>query len=154
MPEVRSSNLRIKKTFTDREKDRFQTEAFEYLANFFEQSLAELGMRNPEIETEFRRIDANHFTSTLYVNGAEATRCRIWLGDRGTFPGGIAFKAGRSFNDSDNSFNESLSVSDDGHTMFLQSIGFAVSALGDNKKMTLEGAAEFYWELFIRPLQR
>ena len=73
MPETRSSNLRIKKTFTDREKDRFQTEAFEYLANFFEQSLAELKARNPGIETEFRRIDANHFTSTVYVDGTEMT---------------------------------------------------------------------------------
>ena len=154
MPEVRSSNLRIKKTFTDREKDQFQTEAFEYLANFFEQSLVELKVRNSAIETDFRRIDANRFTSTVYVNGAEATHCRIWLGGRGGFSGGIAFKAGRSFNDNDNSFNESLSVSDDGHTMFLQSIGFAVSSFGDNKKMNLEGAGEFYWELFIRPLQR
>jgi hypothetical protein len=154
IPDVRSSNLRVKKTFTDREKDQFQAEAFEYVANFFEQSLTELKVRNSAIETEFRRIDANRFTSTVYVNGAEATHCRIWLGGRGSFSGGIAFKSGRSFNDNDNSFNESLSVSDDGHTMFLQSIGFAVSSFGDNKKMTLEGAGEFYWELFIRPLQR
>lgn len=153
-PEVRSSNLRMKKTFTDREKDQFQAEAFEYLANFFEQSLAELKARHPEIDTEFRRTDGDHFTSTVYVNGAEATHCRIWLGGRGSFSGGIAFKAGRSFNDNDNSFNESLSVSDDGYTMFLQSIGFAVAARGDNNKMTFEGAAEFYWELFIQPLQR
>ena len=31
-PDVRSSNLRIKKTFTDREKDKFLADAFEYMA--------------------------------------------------------------------------------------------------------------------------
>ena len=40
------------------------------------------------------------------------------------------------------------------YAMFLHSIGFAVASRGDNKKMTFEGAAEFYWELFIQPLQR
>lgn len=36
---ARSSNLRIKKQFTDLEKDRFRHEGFEYIANFFENSL-------------------------------------------------------------------------------------------------------------------
>jgi hypothetical protein len=40
--DTRSSNLRIKKQFTDHEKDRFLDEAFEYIANYFEESLAEL----------------------------------------------------------------------------------------------------------------
>jgi hypothetical protein len=152
VPEVRSSNLRIKQTFTDREKDKFQNEAFEYIANYFEGSLVELQKRNPEIETEFRRIDANHFTATVYVNGSEASRCKIWLGGRRGLPGGIAYKEGHSFVDNDSGFNESLSVNDDGYNLFLQPIGFMT--YGREKKMTFEGAAEFYWESFIRPLQR
>jgi len=50
-PDVRSSNLRVRKEFTDRDRDRFLHESFEYLANFFENSLAELADRNPKIET-------------------------------------------------------------------------------------------------------
>jgi hypothetical protein len=55
---ARSSNLRVKKTFTDHDKSRFLTEAFEYIANYFEGSLRELAERNPEIDVEYRRIDA------------------------------------------------------------------------------------------------
>lgn len=148
-PALRSSNLRIKKTFTDRERDQFLTDAFEYMANYFEGSLSELGKRNPEIESDFRRIDANRFTVTAYVNGSEASHCKIRLG--GGFSNGIAFSFGRSFVENDNSMNESLSVHDDGYAMFLQPIGFQGRG---NEKLTFEGAAEFYWELFIQPLQR
>src|SRR2546421_1571996 len=41
----RSSNLRIKKKFTDHDRNRFQTQAFEYIGNFFEGSLEELRSR-------------------------------------------------------------------------------------------------------------
>lgn len=150
-PDVRSSNLRIKKSFTDHEKDKFMSDAFEYMANYFEGSLVELERRNPEIKTNFRRIDANHFTATTYVNGSEASHCRIWLGGRRSFSGGIAFSYGRSFVENDNSMNESISVHDDGYAMFLQPIGFQSRG---SEKLTFEGAAEFYWELFIQPLQR
>jgi hypothetical protein len=40
--DIRSSNLRIKKTFTQREKDKFEREAYEYIEKYFENSLAEL----------------------------------------------------------------------------------------------------------------
>src|SRR5205814_5512520 len=39
-PQVRSSNLRIKKRFSDHDKDQFLDDTFEYMANFFEESLA------------------------------------------------------------------------------------------------------------------
>ena len=47
----RSSNLRVKKTFSDADKDRYRDEAFEFIARFFEASLAELQRRNDGIET-------------------------------------------------------------------------------------------------------
>lgn len=152
VPQVRSSNLRVKKTFTDREKDRFLSEAFEYMANFFEGSLAELDARNAEIETEFRRIDANQFTAAVYARGSEVGRCRIWLSDKRSFPGGIAYSAGGSFGG--NSFNESLSVEDDGYSMFLRSMGMASYGRGEDKKLGFEGAAEFYWSMLMERLQR
>jgi hypothetical protein len=49
----RSSNLRVKKDFTHRDKDRFLTDAFEYVAKYFEGSLRELEERNPGIETNY-----------------------------------------------------------------------------------------------------
>lgn len=43
----RSSNLRVAKTFTQLDKDRFQIDTFEYIARYFENSLNELQARNP-----------------------------------------------------------------------------------------------------------
>ncbi|TLY34026.1 MAG: toll/interleukin-1 receptor domain-containing protein [Nitrospirae bacterium] len=147
----RSSNLRLKKEFTDRDKDSFLTDAFEYVANFFEGSLDELQKRNPGIETNFRRIDANHFTAVAYRHGKELSRCRIWLGNRREFVGGIAYSTDLSHGD--NSYNESLSVEDDGYTLFLKPLGMAFRHQGSESKLTFEGAGEYLWEMFIEPLQ-
>jgi hypothetical protein len=150
--DIRSSNLRIKKSFTNREKDKFLTEAFEYIANFFEGSLAELAARNPDVDSDFRRIDANHFTAAVYIGGSEANRCRIWLGGRHSFGGGIAYSVGDS--GGDNSYNESLTAEDDGYTLFLKPISMAFYGGDREEQMTFEGAAEYLWRIFIEPLQR
>jgi hypothetical protein len=42
---VRSSNLRIKKEFSDLDLDRFRQEGFEFIAKFFENSMQELVSR-------------------------------------------------------------------------------------------------------------
>lgn len=148
--DIRSSNLRIKKQFTDHEKVRFLDDAFEYIANYFEESLTELERRNPKVETRFKRIDSNHFTAAIYSSGNLASSCRIWMGGRQAF-GGIAYSvAERGY---DNSINESLSVDDDGYSLFLKPLGLFMGA-GTHKQLTLEGGAEYFWNMFIEPLQR
>ncbi|WP_207233583.1 toll/interleukin-1 receptor domain-containing protein [Salinicola tamaricis] len=89
----RSSNLRVAKRFTDRDKDRFRIESFEYMSRFFEASLEELAKRNPGIEGDFRQIDANRFTAALYRDGVEENRCTVSLLDQG-LGGGIAYSKG------------------------------------------------------------
>ena len=44
----RSSNLRTRREFTQRDQDRFLDESFEYMARFFENSLAELAARSSD----------------------------------------------------------------------------------------------------------
>jgi len=63
--ELRSSNFRVKKEFTDYDTDRFLKEGFGYMANFFEHSLDELVRRNPRLERDFRRIDARRFNAAV-----------------------------------------------------------------------------------------
>ena len=144
----RSSNLRIRKTFTDRDKDRFLEDAFEFIAKFFEGSLNEIAKRNPGIEGNFRRVDVNRFTAVVYVEGQVSSRCRISCGGRRSFMSGITY----SMNDSldENSFNEQLSVEDDGYILNLWPLGMMMQS---KELLSVEGAAEFYWETFIKPLQ-
>lgn len=150
----RSSNLRIRKTFSDQERDTFVDESFEYIANFFENSLNELSARNPEVQNRFKRIDANHFTAIVYTSGKVATQCKIWLGERRSFGGTIAYSYNASGHD--NSLNESMSIVDDGYALFLQPMGMAMLGRGGNDKKMLspQGAAEYFWEMFIQRLQQ
>ena len=149
-PQLRSSNLRIKKKFTDLDKDKFLADAFEYIANYFEGSLIELKARNEEIETDFRRIDANRFIATIYSTGKEISKCNIWFGDRSSLFSGILYSSG-SFRD--NSYNESLNVDNDGYTLCLKSMGMRLYRQNIEEKMTFEGGAEYYWSIFIEHLQ-
>lgn len=144
----RSSNLRVKKDFTEQQKDDFVEEGFNYIANYFEGSVNELCSRNPEITSRFRRVDANHFTVVLYRDGNSLSQCKIWMG--GSF-GEISYSS--SISSSDNSMNDSLSVETDGHVMYFRPFGMAFTGRNESEQLTYEGAAEYFWEQLIRPLQ-
>jgi TIR domain len=146
----RSSNLRMHTTFTERDRDRFLDESFEFMARFFENSLGELEARNPGMETAFKRIDATRFTASVYRNGDAIARCQIRFG--GQFHG-ISFSYGGSM--SDNSFNESLSVEVDAQALTLRPLGMqSHRSIKEENRLSQEGAAEYYWALFVEPLQR
>src|SRR5260221_12509135 len=93
---ARSSNLRVRKEFSEADQDRFLDESFEFIARFFENSLAELQERNPGIECSFKRRSAEQFSAVVYRNGKAEARCRIRFGGRhSTLMSGITF----SYND-------------------------------------------------------
>lgn len=149
---VRSSNLRVARQFTERDKDRFKHETFEYIATFFANSLTELTNRNDGIEGDFRRIDANRFIAVVYRNGKSVARCTVFIG--GSFFGnGIAYAATETTQS--NSCNETLSVEADDQMLYLTSMGMSFGGRGNREsKLTQEGAAELYWGMLIEPLQR
>lgn len=148
----RSSNFRVAKTFTQRDKDQFQIETFEYLARFFENSLAELAARNPGLEGAFRRVDANRLFATIYQDGKDVARATIYMGGGVFGRSGISYVTGETTQS--NSMNESLNVEADDQTLFLTSMGMAMMGRQTEKKLTQEGAAELYWAMLIEPLQR
>lgn len=151
--DIRSSNLRVKKHYTDRDRDQFLTEAFEYMANFFDGSLRELEERYAQIETDFRRIDANSFTAIIYSSGKAASQCSIWLETGGALSGrGIFYSMGDAGTRS--GYNEAITVADDGHTLYLSATGMFIRTGMQGQKMTMEGGAEYYWSRLIEPLQR
>jgi hypothetical protein len=147
----RSSNLSVKKTFSDRERDEFRVMAIEYIAQFFENSLTELEQRNTQLKGLFRRRDSNSFEATVYKDGKQVTKCGIWLSGERHF-GEIGFS--RSGLGSGNSFNESVSVADDGQMLGLKPLGMGRFGGAEKSLFTLEGAADYLWETFIEPLQR
>jgi len=150
MPGPRYSNLRVRKTFSERDRDRFLNDAFEFMVRFFENSLKELEARNRGIEAAFKRIDANRFTASIYRDGANVARCQI---RQGGFADGLAFSY--NANPDDNSLNESMSVEAGEQSLFLRPLGMQMRHVPEGgAHLGLEGAAEYYCNLFIEPLQR
>jgi hypothetical protein len=146
----RSSNLRVTKQFTDLDKDRFRHDGFEYIAKFFENSLAELVVRSPGLAQTFRRIDANRFTAAAYRDGEKICKGSASIG------GGAMSISGIQYAMTDEpqyrGMNEALYVKADDQTLHFEAIG--MQSYGDRKeKLTFQGAAELLWDLFVRPLQ-
>jgi hypothetical protein len=147
--EPRSSNLAIPRNFTDLDRDRALHEGFDYLARFFENSLEELKQRNPGLETNFHRRDADAFESTAYLDGLQASHCGIWRGKRGYVLGDICYSASGI---SEKSCNASVSIADNS-----QLIGFRPLMGGGGRQdqlLTNEGMAEHFWNIFITPLRQ
>ena len=147
----RSSNLRMAKTFGQRDKDRFKADAFEYIARYFENSLAELEARNAGYEGVFRRVDANRLFATIYKNGKDVARATVFMG--GDMLGnGINYVQGETMGS--HTLNESLSVDSDDQALFLTSMGMNAFSGNRNQKLSQEGAAELLWSMVIGPLQQ
>jgi len=147
-PAPRSSNLRMKKTYTQADEDAFVDQAFAFMARFFEGSLDELRNRNSNIETRFKRVDTNTFTAIAYRDGKVVSRCRIFLGSA-MLGGGIAYS--NDDRSDGHSWNESMSVVHDDESLSMKPLGAGSRA---DSHLTFEGAAEAYWARFMEPLQR
>lgn len=150
-PGPRSSNLRVKRHFDDHEQDAFLEESFEYITRYFEGSLDQLAKRNPQLKARLKRIDATSFSASIYDNGKRVSECSVWYGGSGFRSRDIAFSHTADLRR--NSWNESLSVGDDGYTLHLKPLGMAMMGSRSESVLSQEGAAEYFWSLLIRPLQ-
>jgi hypothetical protein len=146
----RSSNLGLAKQFSERERDAFKVESFDYMSRFFESSLHELEQRNKGVETSFRRVDANRFTAVVYKNGRATSRCTVFMGG-GLIGNGIGYLAQETTES--NSYNEMLTVEVDDQSMYLRSFGMSMRRQSQDSKLSQEGASELYWSMFIEALQ-
>ena len=69
-------------------------------------------------------LDATHFSATIYQSGEKKTSCKIWFGSNMGLPTGLFYSSNETAND--NSFNESLSVTDNGYSLILKPLGMAL----------------------------
>jgi TIR domain-containing protein len=147
---IRSSNLRFTKQFTDLDKDKFRHDGFEYIAKFFENSLEELGRRNPGLQQSFRRIDANRFTAAAYRDGEKVCRGSASLG--GGTMGSESIEYSMTDEPRHGGMNEAVLVKTDDQMIYFEALG--MQSFGNSKeKLTFQGAAELFWAIFMQPLQ-
>lgn len=147
----RSSNLRLKKEYTEKDRDDFLRSTFDFVCKFFEGSVDAVGERNPDVTGNFDRIDSRRMAAILYRSGKKIAECSVSLDGLGGRSNGIAFSHDASANRG--SFNEMLSVEASDQSLYLKSMGMAWGGGDREKQLSQEGTAEFLWDLFIRNAQ-
>ncbi|WP_323143586.1 toll/interleukin-1 receptor domain-containing protein [Massilia phyllosphaerae] len=148
----RSSNLRLKKEFTDLDRDKFLHESFDYMAKFFDASLEELAARNQGIQVRFQRLDAQRFSAIAYRDGKSVAECSVRVGGLGGRSPSLSFSF--SANAPEGSSNEIAMIESDTQSMYFKSIGMQSFHGKRESQLSEQGISEYFWSLFIEPLQR
>lgn len=144
----RSGNLNLPKTITDKDRDDFAENAFEFIAEYFANSVDELNKRNQGVEARFKQLDARRFIGSAYKDGKKVSAITVYLGSGW---GG----RGISYNNSDegetNSSNGSFTLPSRGDR-----IGFEqpFSQRSEKGLIDREGVASEIWDAFLSPLRR
>lgn len=149
-----SSNLQIKQSFTEHERDTFLEKAYGTISKLFKTSLTALQAKNNRIVGAFRKVNSNHFTAVIYRDGESVSKCGVRL-DGGSGWGGkrIAYS---DQPESTNSMNDWVTVEDDGQALFLKGNSYTSMTSGgkEKDKLTPKDAAERFWARLMDPLQR
>jgi hypothetical protein len=150
---MRSSNLRVRKQFSDADKHRFLRESFDYIQRFFQNSASELQARNPGIEASVTPVTTRQFSALLFRGGKRVSECCITFAQNSMLGGNAIMYSNRADSDG-HSCNESLSVETDEQLMYLRPLGMWQLGRERDAKLSQEGGAELFWGIFIEPLQQ
>lgn len=153
-PQVRSSNLRLKKEFSEKDVAEHLRDTFEFICRYFDGSVQAISERNPEVDGRYERIDTRKMAAVLYRNGRTLSECSVRLEGMGSRDSKIAFSHDASANPG--SYNEMLSVEAGDYDLHIKPLGMAMMWQGGSRDQQLsqEGAAEYLWDLFIRRAQK
>jgi TIR domain len=147
---ARSSNLRITQEFSDKDVDDFVKSSLEFACSFFENSLAALHERNPDVQGSVDRIDLRRFSAVLYRDGKTLAECSVRLDGLGR-RNGLAFSY--SADASQGSYNELFSPEAGDQSIYFTTLGLSMPGKGRDEHLSQEGAAERLWALFIQRAQ-
>lgn len=144
---------KIRKQFTQRDKDLFLKNAFIEIKQYFTIALLELKNNYREVDTDFSEIHNFKFACTIYIKGEASNRCKIWLGGMMS-SNSIAYQSGKFINDADNSYNDILSVEDNEQVLGFRPMmpSFHNQQYPNKDLMNVQEAAEYLWQRFTDAL--
>ena len=144
---------RIKKNFTQLDKDRFSKDAFLFVSEYFRKGIEKLSLAENGIDADFVEVSPLKFTAKVYRDGKLASQCKIWMG--GAFSSNsICYAYSFHYINNDSSFNDWFSIEDDGSSLFLKSSMGSFRSEFTDKAMDQQLAAQYFWQRFISPLER
>lgn len=147
--EFQLGDVKIRKDFTQLDKDNYLQKAYTKTHDYMKGALDELARRDGDVETKFEDVRSDKFTCQVYVRGQKKSECQIWLGS--SFGRGLCYYEGIST--SDNSMNDSVTVQSDGYRLHLSSFGIGFSGRSD-QPTTLDNIGEMLWKKFAKTLER
>lgn len=145
---------RIKKSYTDKDKNDFIKNGFCGIRHYFESALQQTKDSDSAIEFELDEITSQKFHVRLYSNGDEIKKAKLWLGNNMSRSLNIGYSSDLSDNDS--SYNEIVHVEVEENQLVYKPTMFQPYAYGhdmtdDYKTIpTPEKLGEFFWKFFIR----
>jgi len=142
---------KIKKQFTQRDRDIFLRNSFMVVKEYFQNALRELSQHYHEIETDFEEVHNFKFIATIYVRGEVGNKCKIWIGGLSS-SNSIAYQTGQFAIENDNSFNDMLSVADDQESLGFKPMWYGRQQNDRESHLTAESAAAYLWRLFTENL--
>ncbi|KUK86470.1 MAG: GUN4-like family protein [candidate division TA06 bacterium 34_109] len=145
---------KIPKEFSQLDKDRFIKNTFSIVKQYFRNALNKLKIRYQEIEFDIDDIDKFKFICAVYKSGGLLNKCKIWVGSP-ISDIGISYSEGDFSYGNDGSYNDWLTVNDDGFNLGLKPFGFSsmyIKEFQEDKILTSEEAAKYLWIRFTNNL--
>ena len=139
----------IRRKFTDEQRDEFLEQAFRRIATAIEHNLTSLQSES-HLKGKFQQVDAQTFTGAIYEDGERAAAATVWYDAGSGFRGGGGIYYAGRLQTERNSYNEMLSIEDDGYDLYLKPIGMAMMNRRE-EKVSPEHAAEYLWDLIMQP---
>jgi len=148
---------RIKKSFTTKDRNDYLRDAFVTIQKYFEKAVTQLAARIQEVDASLTEINDRKFVSEIYLNGELKARGKIWIHrTRYSSYDQIQFATGRFDIDNDNSYNDAITVEDDGFEMHLRTsfgMTFGNRGVDATKPSTPEQIAQYLWLRLTQSLE-
>lgn len=145
---------KIRKQFTQRDKDMYLRDSLFVIREYFRTALSEISNHYNEIETDIYEVHNYKFICTVYMNGEISNKCKIWIGGLSSSDA-VAYQEGQINIDNDNSYNDMLNVKEHNNSLCLSPSGmwFGSSRHSDKEYFSSEEAAEYLWARFTDRLK-
>ncbi|MGA7493623.1 MAG: TIR domain-containing protein [Syntrophobacteraceae bacterium] len=137
---------KLKRSFTDKEKNTFLRDSFSEIIDLLEQFLIDTKNEHAHFDYDTERVTTRKAVFTLYSNEKQITQFKIWLAS--SFGSNeISFRYGDRIDIDDNSTNESIHLEEHEGELKLKPLGVRMFGMERDKLMSPREVAEYLWEI-------